>query len=69
MCMVRSRSRFARTHRRPDNVEPKVLLVATTDQDVRLARGRLLLVRRVKGDQKPDLPSRMIVTLDHLTNC
>jgi hypothetical protein len=23
----------------------------------------------VKGDQKPDLPSRMIVTLDHLTNC
>ena len=27
----------------------RVLLVATTDQDVRLARGRLLLVRRERG--------------------
>ena len=45
----------------------RVLLVATTDQDVRLARVAFCW-SGVKGDQKPDQPSQMIVTLDHLTN-
>jgi hypothetical protein len=45
----------------------RVLLVATTD---RMSVWPVVAFcwSGVKGDQKPDQPSRMIVTLDHLTN-